>query len=972
VTGRRARATLGWALTALCLALPAGAAASSPIYTFDVTPRSTEAGAHPDLIVDFKIGTGETQAPVPCRDCDVAKEITVNTPAGLLGAPRDIPRCSLAEFSVGSCPIDSQVGLVGLELGGPGTQDFSTWQPLYNMAPQAGQAALLAFPAPLPGGGGGLQLPIYTSFTARTESDYGLEAKVFGIPRTYGGNVLSPYRVTQYLWGVPADPVHDVLRIPPDGYAVVFGRTSDYYGFKFPFWECRGFDPRPMLAENQFPAPQCGVTGGDNGRAISPGPTPSNAPATPFISNPTTCAGPLETSIDTLAYDHGTEHATAPYPETTGCDKLTFDPSLSAKPTTTEADSASGLDVDLKVPQSLSANKPTPSAIRDTTVQLPPGFTINPNAADGKVACTDQQARFGTREPAQCPEAAKIGTLSVTSSSLPGTFEGAMYLGEPLPGNRYRVFMVFDGFSLHVKLPGTAHPDIANGMTVAFKDLPQFTFQEFNMHVFGAERGALATPTHCGTYPVKSTFTPWASELPTQTSTQFFEIDSGPNGTPCPGAQRPFDPDFEAGVTNNTGGAHSLFIVNLSRDDGDQFLSAVNVSPPLGFSSDLRGIPYCPESAIAQLNDPIYSGLAELASSLCPANSRIGTVIGGAGAGTHVLYQGGKAYLAGPYKDAPLSLIVVIPAVTGPYDVGNIATRVAIYVDPSSARVTTVSDPLPQQIDGIPLRVRSIRVDVDRKDFALNPTNCDPLSVDATFFGDEGGQVDRSTHFQVANCAKLPYAPKLSLSLSGPHLRNGHPTLRSTFTARPGDANTASTVVSLPPTEQLDQSHLSAPCTRPQFAAGACPAASVIGHASVTSPILDQTLSGPVYLRTGNNPLPDVVIALKGPPELPLRFNLVGKVSTDSKARLTTAFDSVPDIPASQLHLRIDGGRSGLLVNNADTCKGNITALARIGAQNGRGVTHKIALYPCGKPRKHKRSRHLAHRRHPRKARRAR
>ena len=316
---------------------------------------------------------------------------------------------------------------------------------------------------------------------------------------------------------------------------------------------------------------------------------------------------------------------------------------------------------------------------------------------------------------------------------------------------------------------------------------------------------------------VDSTFRPWDSALPDQSSRQFFSLTSGPGGRPCPGGSRPFDPIFQAGVSDKTAAIHSSFAMHLTREDGDQNLTGVTVHAPPGFSATLAGIPYCSQSAIDQLNSSDYTGLGELASAACPAASQIGTATAGAGAGSHPVYVGGRVFLAGPYKGAPLSLEVVVPAVSGPYDLGNVAVRAALYVDPVTARVHAVSDPLPQILDGVPLRTRSVLIRLNRPDFVLNPTNCDPFSVDGTITGDEGASVDRSTRFQVANCASLPFGPKLGLKIRGNNKRRGHPSLRSVFRGTSNGANLAGAVVSLPKGELLDNAHIGTVCTRVQY-----------------------------------------------------------------------------------------------------------------------------------------------------------
>ena len=915
----------------LAVALVSSAEAKTPIYDFSTGFSGTQAGDHSNLKIDFTVGTALTEPPTPCL-CNSLKETFYNSSPGVLAAPSDIPQCTTSQFSNNLCPVDSQIGLVAILLNAPG--DNQAVQPLFNMVPRPDQLALTAFSTPV------ITSPIYTSFSVRTESDYGAEAKTFGIP----GNI-TPYRVTLYFWGIPAEPIHDALRAPFDNWGP-FEETN----FVSRGMSCGFEDPRPAIEQDIFPEEECEYYAGDP-------PVPSNSAPTPFLLNPTRCGTPLKASLETRAYDLEPDFTEASLPPNTGCDQLNFDPSLSAKPTTTEADSPSGLDVNLHVPQTLSPSTPSPSQIRETTVRLPEGLTVNSNAADGKLSCSDEQARFGTREEAQCPEFSKIGTLSIKSSSLPGALPGAIYLGEPQPGNRYRLFLVADGFSLHIKLPGTAKLDPVTGqVTTIFKDLPQAPFEDFDFHIFGAERGLLTTPTHCGTYAVHSEFVPWAApDLPNQTSTQFFKVDSGPGGSPCPPDQRPFDPALEAGVTDNTGGSHTDFVFDISREDGDQSLSAVNVKTPRGFSAILAGIPYCPEAALGALAQSSYLGVTELVSPACAA-SQVGDAVASAGTGSRPVSLQGRVYLAGPYKGAPLSLAVVTPAVSGPYDLGNVLVRVAVKVDPTSAQVSAVSDPLPQIIEGIPLRLRRVLVELDRPDFALNPTNCSPFSVDALAFGDQGATANLSNHFQVANCGALDFSPRLALKLRGSTKRRGHPALRAVLQANPGDSNIGSTVVAMPAAELLDNAHIGTVCTRVQFAANACPPRSLIGNATAQTPLLDQPLSGPVYLRSSNNDLPDLVVALKGQFDI----ELVGRIDTTKAGGLRTSFEAIPDAPVSKFVLNLQGGSKGLLINSEDLCKSPKRAAVSIGGQNSmRSNTRTELETSCAKAsKKRKRAKH--------------
>ena len=325
------------------------------------------------------------------------------------------------------------------------------------------------------------------------------------------------------------------------------------------------------------------------------------------------------------------------------------------------------------------------------------------------------------------------------------------------------------------------------------------------------------------------------------------------------------------------------------------------------------------------------------------------------GAGTHPLYLSGKVYLAGPYKGAPLSLAVITPAVSGPYDLGNVVVRVALHIDPTTAQITAVSDPIPQILQGIPLELRSTLIHLDRKDFTLNPTNCSPFAVNSEDFGDQGAVARPGESFQVANCGALPFAPKFALRFSGSTKRTGNPavTANITYPSGPGYANIAATQVTLPDSELIDNAHLQAPCTLKQFAQKACPPSTVIGFAKADTPLLDQPLEGPVYLRNGPHRLPDLVAALSGQIG---EIDLVGRVDS-FKTRLRSTFETVPDAPISHFTLSLDGGSKGLIESTESLCAEPQRATVRMVGQNGKviKVKQKIQL-PCAKKSKRHRA----------------
>jgi hypothetical protein len=391
--------------------------------------------------------------------------------------------------------------------------------------------------------------------------------------------------------------------------------------------------------------------------------------------------------------------------------------------------------------------------------------------------------------------------------------------------------------------------------------------------------------------------------------------------------------------------------VEIERQDGDQFLKGLQVTAPPGVTASLRGVTYCPEPTIAQLETE--TGRQELEHPLCPASSQIGTATAGAGAGSHPLYVPGKVFLAGPYKGEPLSLVAVTPAVSGPYDLGNVVVRAAIHVDPNSAQVTVASDQLPTIVGGIPLRIREVKVVLDRPNFTLNPTNCDPFAMGTTIDGEEGGSASPSVPYQVTNCASMPFGPRLNLTLTGGLKRLGHPAIHGVFVANAGDANSKKVVVALPKGELLDNKHLGTVCTRPNFDAGQCQPASVIGNARVSTPLLDQPLEGKVYLRSSTHGLPDLAMDLRGQVDV----HIVGRVGSRNSG-LTASFENLPDVPVGRLEVNLFGGSKGLLQNSVSLCGANKHASVEAFAQNNAtlGMAPKLRVR-CGSAKRHKRHR---------------
>ncbi|HEX4306383.1 MAG TPA: hypothetical protein VHZ54_10120, partial [Solirubrobacterales bacterium] len=455
-----------------------------------------------------------------------------------------------------------------------------------------------------------------------------------------------------------------------------------------------------------------------------------------------------------------------------------------------------------------------------------------------------------------------------------------------------------------------------------------------------------ATSEVCGDFPTEGEWTPWSapeSGPPAQT-TASFSVSS--NCASSPGA-RPFSPSFEAGTTGGNAGGYNPLVIHVNRKDGEQELTSLDFTLPKGLIGKLAGIPYCSDAQIAEAEHK--TGKGEQASASCPGASQIGTVDTAAGVGSEPFHVGGKLYLAGPYKGAPVSSVVVTPAVAGPLDLGDVVVRAPLYIDHESTQLTAKSDPIPTILRGIPLKVRSVAIDVDRPGFILNPTNCSPMTASASLGGGSGATASPTTKFAVEGCKNLAFAPKLKIQLKGKTKRAGNPALTAILTQPAGQANIGFVSVALPHSEFLEQGHIRTNCTRVQFAAEQCPKGSIYGHAEAITPLLDQPLTGPVYLRSSSHRLPDLVAVLKGPPSQPIEVDLDGRIDS-FKGGIRTTFETVPDAPVSKFVLRMQGGKKSLLVNSTNICKGTHKATAEFTGQNGSAYEAAPAVSAqCGK-----------------------
>ncbi len=710
----------------------------------------------------------------------------------------------------------------------------------------------------------------------------------------------------------------------------------------------------------------------------------TSGPDGAFITTPTTCLGPAtpgtplehiySTYLRADAYEapnmdpnfpNGSAFIESKIPRKPGafetspkdCDSIPFKPSITTDPNTTQTDSPSGATVTAELPEVKGSEGPQgTSHVRSAKVTLPAGMGLNPSAANGLVACTDDQFNKGSRGPVACPAASQIGTVEIDTPPLPdGSLSGPVYVGnqldrDPASGNLYRIFVVAESsrYDISARLLGKASVNPQTGqVTTTFDDgalgkvplpgLPQVPFESFRIKLNGGPKAVLTSPPTCGPNTTGTQMTPWSSALgtvpvgqdggPSANSTvpasSEFSLSAAPGGGPCPKtmAERPFALGFDAGINSAKAATFSPLHMNIARSDGNQELKGVDVTLPPGLVAKLKGVRYCPPDALAAA--AANGGAAEKAGSSCPQSSLIGKADISAGSGPSPIQISGKVFLSGRYKGAPLSLAVITPATAGPFDLGTVVVRVALSLEPRTAQVHAVSDPIPHVYGGATLDVRSVAVRLDRDDFTLNPTNCSKLSFDGALLGGGANPVDPaaftrtsvSAPFEASGCDKLGFRPKLTLRLTGAMRRAKNPRLRAVLTPRPGDANIARAQTILPRSLILDQGNLANVCTRVQFAANNCPKDSIYGNAVATSPLLDDPLQGPVYLRSSNNTLPDLVPDLRGQVDIELASR-----TDSSHGRIRNTFDIVPDVPVTKFVLTLRGGKRGLLVNSQNQC----------------------------------------------------
>lgn len=684
-----------------------------------------------------------------------------------------------------------------------------------------------------------------------------------------------------------------------------------------------------------------------------------------YLTNPSNCTSP-QTAILRVDSHEGTSDergATTPF-KGENCDQVPFKPTIDVG-VDSQTDSPDPVTVDLGIP--FDPSEPIANSyLKTAKVTLPEGMGLNPSVANGLVPCTNEQFKKGTNEAIECPDASKIGTVEVETPGLPpGSLGGTVYVAQPesndpSTGKQFRIFLhvVSQRYGVNVRLVGNVFPNLETGqVTAVVEENPEATFTSFKVHIDGGPKGALTSPNTCGPHATSTELTPW-TEAGNATPSSEFSLTEAAGGGDCPKTlgDRPFSPTYNAGTLQATAGKYSPFELHVKRPDGAQEIRKIEATLPPGMVAKLKGVEYCPQASIDAA--ATTSGKAEQTTPSCPGSSLIGTVGIDVGSGSAPFHTSGKVYLAGPYKGAPISMVFVIPAVAGPYDLGTDVVRAAAYINPETAEVHAVSDTIPYIFGGVKLDIRSIDVSINRTDFTLNPTTCrEPFAVRSSIFGGGGDPANEAawvassqeSPFRATECGKLKFQPKFHARILGGKnqtKRTANPKFRAILEARNGDANLRRATFILPNATFLDQSHIRTVCTRVQLAANECPKKSIYGNAKATSPLLGKALTGPVYLTSSDNKLPDLLVDLNGQVNIRLR----GVISS-VHGRLKTVFANTPDVAVSKFTLTMKGGDRGLLVNSRDLCERRTAGFLKLKAQNSRQLKTKnlrLNIPACG------------------------
>lgn len=909
---------------------------SANIVKADGTTFESQAGGvpHQGIISYNTVVNQQASAGVPplVEQAGSTKRIRVTVPPGLVPNPQSIPECTDQQLHDRACPPASQVGMVMLRLRTylptdgtpslvqtiqvpPGTKGWiGVRVGIFNMERSNGsQLARFAFDSGHVSPTGHMTEII----GAMRPDDNRLYFTIDDIPTPTSTSPQTPPLLagaTMTFWGKPGSAAHDAQR--GSGQLLLISTDAPGISPGVGFFPTPAGTPLPANTPLNIPIggfPPTGAAGITNRDAT-------------FLRNPTSCSGPQKAELELSSWQGEKRNADDTVGEETnglqGCDQVPFSTSTSFGPSPMQADAPVPLGVTLNVPQAGDTDPLATAHVKNVAVTLPPGISISPSAANGLEACTDAQFAKGTNDTIACPEASKIGTVSIDTPVLPSALQGTVYVGQPLPGNRYRLFLNADGFGISIRLKGDVRPDPVSGqITAHFDDNPQLPFSRFKLDFNGGSRAIVASPQDCATVSGASVLAPWSGNAADRSNANV-------TVTGCNGNQ--FAPGFAFGTSTLVAGAQTAVTADFSRDDTQQPLSEIAARLPLGMLASIKGVERC--------------GEAQIRAESCPAASRIGTVTAKAGPGATPFELSAPVYLTWGYNGGSFGAVVIMHVVAGPYDLGNIVVRQSLRIDPDTAQVSVVSDPLPQIKEGVPLRLRNLRLHVDRANFMRNPTSCGTQKVKTDLGSVFGTAAYREASLSFVDCSKLAFKPRISMKLlggKGQMKKFKYPALRATVTQAGSQAGIRYSKVTLPKHVALAAKNAKGLCEVKDAEADKCPKESIVGHAIATTPLLNDTLKGPVYFVKGERKdpksgriiatLPTFYVPLRGETTIHLR------AKTDvSKDRLVTTFPAIPDAPITKFEFNIKGGKNGIVQATRDLCAAKtFKATVRFRGHNG-------------------------------------
>ncbi len=658
-----------------------------------------------------------------------------------------------------------------------------------------------------------------------------------------------------------------------------------------------------------IPTPPALVVGASNGREgeIELWGIPADhqegtaIPRRPLLTTATNCAKVPSLIVSARSWQQPERWVTAATNTAqplTGCSQIPFDAAIAMTLEQSHADSPTGSSFDITAPLNADPDARANSAIRGLDLALPRGMTISLPGSAGLATCGDERFGLGNETEPTCPPTSRVGSVEVQTDPEAKPLAGRIYLGQEHPDERFRLFIAADGPGTKIKIAGALRPDPQTGrLNVVFAKLPEVLMSKMTLSLDGGPGALLATPTTCATATTDATLTPYSATAPI-TRSAAVRIDG------CPAAV-PFAPTFSAGTASALAGAPTSFVARIGRKDGEGMPDRVTIQMPPGLAGALGSVEACSD------------GAARVAA--CPGSSRIGSATTELGPGPETARLKGDLYLTAPYKSAPFGIEIVLPAKIGPYDLGSLAIRGTIDLDRASGQVTVATDPLPREIEGIAVRLRSLGLTIDRPGFLRNPTSCAPSTVDADIRSTEAARAKPSSPFRVSGCVDLPLKPSFALKLTdrSEQRKNGRPGLRIGGKLAPGGANMRNADIHLPAALKLDSSQLKAICSRADAIRNRCQKAAIVGKASGISPSLATPLKGAVYaVAPEGGGTPDVWATLSGQG---VEILLKGEIALH-KGRIEAKLVDLPDFPLRSFALNLDGGEDGLFVLRRSPC----------------------------------------------------